>query len=327
MGRLRQGWSRWAGFLSRREPATPIALFRIFVGLVVAHTYVMFVWTDSLPIWLHVDHGGIHPLPSRNWLIALLGGPVPEVVWPLLGVGFVSAITLTFGLFSRLSALVALQVGIALFNLLPSAGGGHDRLITNALWILVIAPSGTTLSLTSLWRNKSWVDLTPQVAWPRYVILVQICLVYGATGIHKLGSSWFPWGGYHAVYYALLTPSWARYDLVEFAWLYPLTQLGTAVTWIWEVSFPVVVLWLWWRHSKARGGRLRRLAQKVDLRIPYVLIGLVMHGSLLVLMNLGPFSLITVSYYIALWHHDELARRWPALGTAKSAPASAPASG
>jgi len=314
MSRLVDIWRRWVAFLGRREPATPLALFRIFVGLVVIHTYAMFFWTDSLPIWLHVDHGGIHPLTPKSWLIQLLGGATPEVVLPLLGVGVVSAITLTMGLFSRTSALVALQVSLALVHLLPSAGGGHDRLITNALWILVLAPAGATLSVDSRWRNKAWVDLSPQVAWPRYALLVQLCLVYSTTGIQKLGSSWFPWGGFSAVYYALLTPSWARYDMSAAAWLFPLTQVGTAVTWIWEVSFPMVVVWLWWRHSSARGGRARRFAQKMDLRIPYAVIGLTMHLVLFMMMNVGPFSLITTSFYIAMWHHDELARWLPRLG-------------
>ena len=327
IGRLRNRWSRWAGFLARKEPATPLALFRIFVGLVLVHTYVMFIWTDSLPIWLHVDHGGIHNLTPRNWLMVGLGGPRPEVVWPLILVGLASGITLTLGLFSRISALVALQMGMALFNLMPAAGGGHDRLITNALWILLLSPAGATLSLDSLWKNKSLVDLSPLVAWPRYALLVQLCLVYCTTGIQKLGSSWFPWGDYSAVYYALLTPSWVRYDMSWVAWVYPFTQVGTAITWIWEVSFPMVVVWLWWRHSKERGGRARRFAQKVDLRIPYAVIGLTMHAILFVMMNVGPFSLITTSFYIAMWHHDELARWVPAFGRSTKAAAGAPSPG
>ena len=241
-----------------------------------------------------------------------LGDPLSML--PLIGAGLVSAFSLTVGLFSRTSAFVALQVGLALFHLLPSAGGGQDRLLTNALWILVLAPAGATLAVDCRWRHKAWVDLTPHVAWPRYALLVQLCLVYSATGIQKLGSSWFPWGGLSAVYYALLTPSWARYDVSMVAWVFPLTQVGTAVTWIWEVTFPMVVVWMWWRHSKARGGRARRFAQRLDLRIPYAVIGLTMHIMLFVLMNLGPFSLITTSFYIAMWHHDELAKWIPTLG-------------
>jgi len=308
-------WMRWVRRLMHREPATPLALFRIAVGLIVVHTFVMVLVTDSVtPIWVHKAHGGIHPIASKQWLLNALGGPTPTVIHGLVWTGLVAGIGVATGTLSRASALVAGQVCLALFWLLPSAGGGHDRVITNALWLLVLSPAGTTLSVDARIRRGSWVDLTPVAAWPRYLIVLQLCLIYGMTGIQKLGSSWFPWGGYTAVYYALLTPSWARYDLSAVAHVFPLTAVATAVSWTWEVTFPVVMAWMWWRHTRHRGGLLRRFAQKVDLRIPYALIGVTMHTVLYVLMELGPFSLITMSLYIAMWHHDELVRRWPRLG-------------
>ena len=307
-------WARWVRHVSRREPDTPMALFRVAVGLVLLYTHGMMLWTGGVVLWEHRDWGGIYPLSSQQWLLTLLGGPIPPVVYGLITTGIISACTLTVGLFGRLSALVSLQVSMALFSLLPAAGGGHDRLITNALFILVLAGATTTLSVDARIRTGRWRSSALVPAWPRYVLWFQLCLVYGVTGVHKLGSSWFPWGGYSAVYYTLLTPSWTRYDFssaVWVAWIEPLTQLGTAVSWIWEVSFPMVLLWAWWRHTAARGGWLRRLAGRVDLRIPYAVIGLIMHGSLLVLLDLGPFSLITLSFYITMWRHDELVRRWP----------------
>jgi hypothetical protein len=314
-------WNRWVQAVAQREPATPLALFRIAVGLILLHTYFL-VWnTGGVVVWLDRDSGGIHHLTPKNWLIQALGGATEEAVYGLIIAGVISAFTLAIGLFGRVSAFVSLQVGLALFHLLPSAGGGHDRLLTNALWILVLAGSTATLSVDARIRTGRWRSDTPVFAWPRYVLIVQLCLVYGATGIQKLGSSWFPWGGYSAVYYALLTPSWTRYDFSTadwIAWAYPLTQLGTAVAWIWEVSFPVVLLWLWWRHTYDRGGRLRAFAQRIDLRVPYAIIGLTMHAVLFTLMELGPFSLITTSFYIAMWHHDELVKRLPWLAPVRT---------
>ena len=314
---MRKLWLRWVGRIAHTEPATPLALFRIAVGLVLLYTHLTMLWSGSVVIWIHRDHGGIHPLSAQQWLIGWLGGPSADTIHGLIAVGLVAAVTLIVGLFGRLSALVGLQVSLALFSLLPASGGGHDRLITNALWILLLAGSTTTLSLDARIRTGRWRTDTPVSAWPRYVLLFQLCLVYTVTGIHKLGSSWFPWGDYSAVYYAMLTPNWARYDVVSadwIAWIYPLTQVGTAVTWIWEVSFPMVLLWLWWRHTADRGGRLRAFARRVDLRVLYAVVGLVMHGSLFFLMELGPFSFITLSFYVAMWHHDELVRWLPWLG-------------
>lgn len=323
---MSERWSRWVRRVSHKEPDTPLALFRIAVGLVILYTHAMLLATGGIVLWEHRDWGGIYPLSSKQWLLELLGGPIPPVVYSLITAGIISACTLTVGFCGRLSALVGLQVSLALFSLVPAAGGGHDRLITNALFVLVLAGGTRTLSLDARIRTGRWRSNTPVPAWPRYLLWFQLCLVYGITGVHKLGSSWFPWGGWSAVYYTLLTPSWTRYDFSSaawVAWIHPLTQLGTAVTWLWEVTFPMVLVWAWWRHTAARGGRLRRLATRLDLRVPYALIGLIMHGSLLVLLDLGPFSLITLSFYVTMWHHDELVRWFPALGapsTSDSAP-------
>jgi len=42
----------------------------------------------------------------------------------------------------------------------------------------------------------------------------------------------------------------------------------------------------------------------------YAFIGVGVHVSIWAMMNLGPFSWITMTYYLCLWHHDEYARLW-----------------
>ena len=76
----------------------------------------------------------------------------------------------------------------------------------------------------------------------------------------------------------------------------------------WEVSFPVVMVWLWARHTRERGGRLRRALLRWDLRVVYVAVGLVMHGLTWLLMDVGPFSPVTCCFYLCLFHPDEYHR-------------------
>jgi hypothetical protein len=38
-----------------------------------------------------------------------------------------------------------------------------------------------------------------------------------------------------------------------------------------------------------------------DLRLPFVALGVITHGVLYVLMDLGPFSAVTLVYYASLW--------------------------
>lgn len=288
------------------------------VAMVLLYELLTMIFADAVtPIWVSRDFGGIKPLVTHHWLIQALGGATPTATWGLVGTTLVAAVALGVGLGTRVAALVAGQCCVALFSLHPAAGGGHDRLITNALWLLVLAPSGATLSLDCRIRTGAWRSALPIAAWTRYAAVFQLCVTYGITGIQKLGSSWFPWGDYSAVYYALQTPSWARFNVDTMAVLaarfYPLTQLGTAVSWVWEVSFPVVLLALWFRSTRDRGGRLRSAFNRLDVRWLYALVGLVMHSVLFVTMELGPFSLITTSFYVCLWHPDEWARRVPML--------------
>ena len=64
---------------------------------------------------------------------------------------------------------------------------GDDRLLTNALWLLVLSRSTATLSLDCRLRTGQWVSSVLVPAWPRYLALYQLVLVYGTTGLQKLG--------------------------------------------------------------------------------------------------------------------------------------------
>jgi hypothetical protein len=279
-------WTAFATRMARKEPGTALALFRLALSLVVAGTLANVLLADVFdPIWLDREAGGVIQLQEDHWLIPLVGGAGPEQARQLCIGGLITA----------------------LFEMTSGTGGGHDRLITNGLWLLVLAPADQTLSLRARLSTGAWVDSTPVAAWPRYLAVVQLTAMYVTTGIQKLGLDWLPQGGWLAVYYALLLPSWARLEELSWvAWLDPFLRLGTLSTWLFEIFWFLVPLALWFRDSRERPGRLRALSNRVDLRLLFGLFGLLLHGILYALMELGPFSLVTLSFYICLWHPDEL---------------------
>ena len=319
-------WARFTRAMAHREPATPLALFRIAVASIVLLSLLHMALTDVIePILFGLDHGGVLPLKPSSPLWALLGRrATPELVLPLFWGTVAGSAALAVGLGGRLTALLVLQGCIALFAINGAAGGGHDKLLTNALWLLVLAPSTATLSLDARLRTGSWVSDRPVAAWARYLAIVQICLVYGTTGIQKLGAEWMPWGGWSALYYSLLLPSWARFDMTWIAWVYPLTQAATAATWLWEATFPLLLVCFWHRATRTRGGRLRQLSNRLDLRSAYVLMGVFVHVGIWATMNVGPFSWASLAYYLCLYHHDEWARLGRRLRGASSALAPSP---
>ena len=112
-------------------------------------------------------------------------------------------------------------------------------------------------------------------------------------------------GGYTALHYILHDPTWTRFepDWVNAAGL-PL-RLMTALSWHWEQLSILMLPVLYYRMTSLRGGRLRRWINRWDWRIPWALVGVGMHAGILVLMNVGPFSWISMAYYVTLWSGSE----------------------
>lgn len=306
-------WRRIADRLDHREPATPLALFRIAIGVGVLYTVLPMISAGVVStMWMDRAYGGYRKLQPDQWLVEMLGGANDASVTILVGLAVIAGLLLIVGFGSRITALVANQVMIALFAINSEGGGGHDRLLTAALWLLVLAPATATLSVDAklFGDDKRFVSGHKVVAWPRYLIIFQLVVVYAATGLQKLGQEWMPWGDWSALYYAMLAPSWQRFDTDWIASIYPLTQLGTAATWVWEVGAPLWLLAFWYRATRDRPGRVRALFNRIDVRAWMAAIGVFFHLVLWVMLNLGPFSLVTMSFYLCLWHHDEYAALW-----------------
>jgi hypothetical protein len=272
---------------------------------------IAMIWSESVaPIWFNPPDGGLRTLEPHHWLARLAGAPAPAAVYGLMAAACVGAVGLTAGLGARVCALVTLQTLLALFALHPRTGGAHDRLIANALWLLVLAPSDHSLSLRARLWGRGWLDPTPAPLWTRWLVILQLTLMYASTGMQKVGAEWFVWGELSAVQRALLSPSWARWDLTPLAaHITPLLQAATALSWLWEVTFVCVPLWLWARATRTRPGRWRAISNRIDLRSWMAAGGIVMHLILLLLLELGPFSLISLALYPCLFSGAEW-RRW-----------------
>lgn len=315
-------WSRWVALLERRETGEALALFRVAVGLVCLYTVLTVVLDGLVPVlWLGVEHGGYRNFTGKTWwLVDALGGPQPATVWGLVAVALLASTALAVGWWSRLAALLAGQTIMGLTWINGAAGGSYDELISNACWILVLAESDATLSLRARLRGGAWRSAATVLAWPRYLAIGQLALVYGSTGVQKVSAYWTPGGDFSALYYVLQQPTWHRMDMRWVAWIFPLTQLATALTWFWEWGAPLLVLAYYYRDTRTRPGRLRAAFNRLDARALYALVGVVLHLSVFASMEVGPFTWITLSYYLCLWHPEEWRARWPRLAPAPASP-------
>jgi len=306
-------WKAWVALWSKQETAEPVALFRIAVGLCIVMMLVHDIPNRGF-IWVEHTDGGYRTILKTKRMMALLGGHTFTVVNGLLATIVVTTITLILGVFPRLSALISLQCHLALASS-GQPGGGQDQLLHNALWLLVLARSDATLSLTARLRTKQWRPAVMVSSWPRYLIIFQLLLLYQAAGYYKVSTHWHPGGDLRALYYALNTPIWNRWDFMTlWGMLFPLTQVATLVSWLFENLGPVLLLLaLCFRSTRTRSGRLRAAFNRLPVRNGFVLVGLSMHLGIWLMMEVGVYSPLAMAFYPCLFHPDELraaGKRW-----------------
>jgi hypothetical protein len=303
-------WKRWVAWLSAEEVGTSMALVRILIGTCVMHTILsVHLAGATQALWFDHEDGGSRKLGEGSLIIGWLGGPDPAVVHGMMALSVASAALVALGVggevLARVIAFVALQSFMALADLNGHAGGSYDELITNVLWLVVLAGPSRTLSWET-WRStgRVWSERTVMF-WPRMLVVFQAVLMYATTGWQKLSVHWVPGGGFSALYYILQQPTWQRIDMRWVAHVYPLTQIGTAVSWFWEVLAPI---WFFAWVASLPGGPVTRFGAwlvRWRVREVYLVIGVMFHLLVVMWMNIGPFSWASLALYPAFVHPGE----------------------
>ncbi|MGB5810357.1 MAG: HTTM domain-containing protein [Polyangiales bacterium] len=311
---VRNWWVFWVTLFDRKESATTWALYRIAVAACVLLSLGLIRGAGMLDIlWVSKPYGGYLTLGEVPMLWFHLGPATVTTVHALWAVAIVGAVALLLGVGGRVTAFCTLQAYLALTRLNHDTIGGHDCLISNALWLLVLCDGSKTLSLGCWWRTRRFTSNARISAWPRYMAVFQLVVVYTWTGLQKVSPTWFAVGDFSALYYVFQDPTWRRYNLSWTAFVYPLTQLGTIVTWFFEAGAWLLLPFFYYRYTRDRGGRLRALFNRWDIRKPFTDIGVALHLGIAILLDVGAFSWITLSYYFCLWGPEEIERLYASL--------------
>lgn len=318
-------WSAWVAFWDRREPADSLAMIRIGVGLVVLWDFATVARLGLVrALWAPVEAGGIGPSTDAvpisvvyEWI-----GPSASGAWLLFGICCLCSLSLCIGLLTRVSALVLCLAWAQLAQLSPDADRGIDTLLRNALLVLGCSSAGATASLDARLRHGCWFRDVRLPAWPRYVLILQLVLLYFWAGIVKQSPPWTSIDGYSALYITLSQPHYATFDFSsrQLAAVYPLLQLATFMTvWFERLAATVPVL-LWLRTTAARGGRVRGLINKLRLLEVWVVLGVMFHLGLAASVELGMFPWGCLALYPALCAPETL-RSWLRSARHKLSPA------
>lgn len=311
MSRFGRRWASWVALWDRQERPDTLALLRILLCLVLL--------TDQLEVlrlglvealWAPASAGGIgDPLSSSPPPMLYRVFPeTPATAWGAFSLWTAATLMFGFGLFSRFSGLVLVLIYAQLALVLPGADRGIDMLIRNVLLILALSPAGEAWSLDARIRTGRWSGSgAPRPSWARQLLILQLVVMYFTAGVQKVSVAWLPMGDFSALYIVLHDPAVANTAAMDLAPWYPLTQIATACTLVWEWSAPLLLLAFWYRDSRLRPGRLRAWMNRLDFRLLYLLVGVAFHVGIHATMHIGIFPWAMMATYVCAFHPDELA--------------------
>ncbi|MEN0065105.1 MAG: HTTM domain-containing protein [Myxococcota bacterium] len=301
----------WIDVWNRREVPTMLAAVRIGVGLTLFLDFVTVGAMDLVvPLMASEEAGGFAQSNATwsRWYAQILGtGQGPA--WGLYLGLVLSSFLMTIGAATRISTLVLLLLSAQWALTLPPADRAIDTLLRNALAILVFSEAGRTWSVDARLRTGSlWGDGAEVPAWPRYLLVVQLVIVYFTAGVSKYAQHWWPWGDYAGLW--IILHDWS-YTAVPAAWLeatrpvsYWMTQFGTFTTMAFQWTYPIVLLHYF--PPRGEAGWFRARFERHSMHLAWIATGAAFHVGIGLTMSLGIFPWGTLALYPAYFHPDEI---------------------
>lgn len=304
-------WTGWVRVWDHREVPTVLALVRLLAGAVLLYDVLQIGLLDLVvPLMGPREIGGFGATgqADKAFLWHLLPW-TPTTAWALWGLWVLALLGVTTGTLTPVACLTAALIAANQAALVNDADRGIDLLYRNVFWILAFAPSGRALSVDARWRTGSWLgDDQLRPAWGRHLLLLQLVFMYTVAGIAKVGARWMPFADFSALWVILHDPAVARFEPPPPEVAYPLTQLGTAVTMMWEWTTPLLVVVFLGRHLGERAPAWLRRVVAWRPEFGWVGVGAVFHLGIAVLMDLGIFPWAMLALYPAFLHPDDLRR-------------------
>jgi hypothetical protein len=292
LGSLRKAWN--ALFFEEQSPI-PIAVFRIFYGLLVIATLLL-LYPDWLAwygrhAWISLaTMQSVEPGRRINLFTILpqSDGWITAFYWVFLS----SAIMLTAGFLTRINSVIVFVclASIHQRNLFITHGG--DTFLRLAGFFLIFAPAGAALSVDRLiWvrRGVETAVVRPRRPWAQRMIQIQLALLYFSAFCWKLkGAGWL---NGTTLFYIYHLDALHRFPLP--GWFFRPTILKLASWAALAIEFSLGVL-IWIK----------------DIRYFVLACGLVLHLWLVYSLNIPLFQWDVLSAYILFIDPADLTHIW-----------------
>jgi predicted DCC family thiol-disulfide oxidoreductase YuxK len=297
------------GFFFARRAAWPFGLMRAaWAG--IALIYLLRQWFD---IDLYYTDAGFLPrdlvylITRQDWVFSILfasGESWYAWMWYLI-----TLCTLTcsmLGIAPRMSTITGYVVLASLHERNAMILGGGDTVLRTVGFILMLAPGIDTLSLSRLRKQyiawKGTRMLLPQVtmpAWPYRLLLWQVIVIYLTSLWWKLlGDMWWDGSAVGAALHHMVFINWSYGVMNVFM---PFAVFANHATLLFEAMWALLLIPspLWQRIP---------LIGRLPIKRLLLAAGLLFHGSIALLMDVGCFPFAMLVTYLGLL--DENDRAW-----------------
>jgi hypothetical protein len=298
---LGRAWRAWVALMDRREPATALALVRIFTSLVLL---VELAWTYQQGqvelLWSTFPDG--FAANAGTWADSL--GVSAFGLWAL---AMIALACVLLGLATRVALVGFVLVSAQLSMIAPDGESGLDMLIRIVFLILALSRCHARWSIDAWLARRIGRPMPALVpAWPRYLLLLQLVWVYFSGAQNKSSGNWGPFGGFTALGHALMDPIHGRLDPSTISTFYPLTRVATALTITFELTAVLYLLWHYFAATPDRPGRLRRLANRTRVRWIWFALFVSFELGIAIGLKLGAFPFGMLALWPVLLLPDEL---------------------
>lgn len=302
-------------FWFRPISSAGFGLMRIGFGVVTFVTYC-FQWSSIQ--WYFgpegiLPHTMISPLLRNTWRFSLLDTASSEMVSLLFLLFLLSLIFVSIGLFTRLALIVSVVLLYSFHEYGSITLDGGDTLLRLIGFIVLISPCDRSFSIDNLLRRFHLATTTGKVQpathrtmpiWSYRLFLWQMILLYGSSFIEKIHGNL--WRDGSAVAIVLHHGIFSRLPLGiadSVTFLSPILSYFTLLTQAgWLLLLPLGLLSLTGKIVGTKGFDTWKRT--------LLLCGILIHGGILLLMNVGTFSLTVFTAYCGvLTDNDFLAIR------------------
>ncbi len=262
-------------FFTRIDPR-PAALMRIVFGFVVLWTFVdltrdaKFLFTDE-GMWLtkmaRKNYGGKltqmwdpeHGFEHFWDIFVVMWGKFtifhlrsdPTFVYSMYGLMLLSLTLMIFGVWTRFNTVLSWFLVEQVYRYSPLFYTGGDTVVRVFMFLGMFCRWGEAYSFDNWWRTRRAIlggatqlpALRRIPAWPQRLMMLQLAIIYCATGLLKSGVTWI---NGTALYYSLCLDHFYRMpQQIQVAafmqWLGVLPVVTVVVRW-WELLFPLVLV-------------------------------------------------------------------------------------